>query len=105
MKMLIMLSLLLLAQTASAKVYMCVDHATGKTSFTDKACETAASLVEEVRVDRSNLLSGKKYGADKAGQSRKQKVWNSQRDTRKTARDLTAERGLLYGHDATAQVN
>ena len=82
---------------------MCVDHATGKTSFTDRACETVASSSEEVRVDRANLESGGKYGGQK--NMRVEKVWNSQRDTRRTGRDLTTQPKSAYENDATAQVN
>ena len=52
--------LLVLPQLASARVYMCVDQVTGETSFTDKACTTAGDAREEVRVDRTNLDSGKR---------------------------------------------
>jgi Domain of unknown function (DUF4124) len=103
MKKIILLSLLLFTHTASAKVYMCVDHATGKTSFTDKACETVHSSSEEVRVDPSNLESGRKYGTEK--RSRVEKVWNSQRDERKTGREFNAERSEPYKNAATAQVD
>ena len=103
MKKIIVLSLLLLAQTASAKVYMCVDHATGKKSFTDKACETAASSSEEVRVDPSNLESGRKYGTQK--NSRVERAWKSQLDVRKTGRDFSSEPSESYNTSATAQVD
>jgi hypothetical protein len=75
---------------------MCVDPDTGKTSFTDKACETA-SIREEVRVDPANLDSGSRYGA-----RAKQKTWRSQSDTRKTGADYNAERRGIYEGKATA---
>jgi uncharacterized protein DUF4124 len=91
------IALLLLApQLASARVYMCVDHATGATSFTDKACETVSSR-EEVRVDPANLDSGSRY-APKA----KKKTWRSEEDTRKSGMDYNAERRSIYENKATA---
>lgn len=91
--------LLLLPQLAVAKVYMCVDPATGKTSFTDKACETREQG-EEVRVDASNLDSGSRY------QKRaERKIWVSDADTRKTGLDYNEERRALYGVRATASTN
>ena len=88
--------LLLLPQLAMARVYMCVDPATGKTSFTDVACPKVASQ-EEIRVDAANLSSGKRYG-ERAGT----KAWLSDVDTRKTGVQYNAERRSLYGNRATA---
>lgn len=97
MKRLIVIALLLIApQFASARVYMCVDQATGQTSFTDKACETTAAR-EEVRVRTTNLDSGRNYSAPP-----KQKTWRSQEDTRKSGIDYNAERRSLYENKATA---
>lgn len=100
MKKLIALCLLVLVpQVAMAKVYMCTDPSTGKTSFTDKACDVHASA-EEVRIGATNLESGKRTGGKSAS-----KVWNSQRDTRKTGLDYNAERRALYHSEATASTN
>jgi hypothetical protein len=88
--------LLLLPQLASARVYMCVDPATGQTSFTDQACDTA-SVREEVRVPPANLGSGK---LDAAPAERK--TWRSQADIRKTGTDYNAQRRSLYESKATA---
>ena len=97
MKRLIVIALLLFApQFAAARVYMCVDQATGETSFTDKACDTTASR-EEVRVRAANLDSGKTYTAPP-----KPKTWRSQADTRKSGIDYNAERRSLYQNKATA---
>ncbi|MCB1687185.1 MAG: DUF4124 domain-containing protein [Halioglobus sp.] len=97
MKRTIVIALLFLApQLASARVYMCVDHATGATSFTDKACETVSSR-EEVRVDPANLDSGKRYK-----EAPKNKIWRSQEDKRKTGMDYNAERRSIYENKATA---
>jgi len=98
-KMLLIAALVAAPQVATAKVYMCTDPATGKTSFTDKACETPSAR-EEVRVKAANLESGSRY---KKGPAKK--TWKSQRDERKTGLDYNAERRALYGADATASTN
>jgi hypothetical protein len=100
MNRIIVIALLLLApQVASARVYMCVDHATGATSFTDKACETVSSR-EEVKVDPANLDSGSRYKAPA-----KKKTWRSQQDKRKTGMDYSAERRSIYENEATASTH
>lgn len=91
--------LLLLPQLASARVYMCVDHATGETSFTDKACETVSSR-EEVKVDPANLDSGSRYQA-----AAKKKTWRSEQDKRKTGMDYNAERRSIYENKVTASTH
>ena len=55
----VLLLVLMLPQAAAARVYMCVDPQTGKTSFTDKAC-AETSTGEEVRVNGANYSSGRK---------------------------------------------
>ena len=87
MRVLIFLCLLV-PQLASAKVYMCVDEATGKTSFTDRGCTPTASR-EEVKVPPANVNSGSKSDY---GEPAKNKTWLSDRDTRKTGRDYSAEK-------------
>lgn len=100
MKKLTLIALLLLVpQLAMARVYMCVDQATGETSFTDKACETT-SVREEVRVETPARNSGQTYRAPA-----KPKTWSSQADTRKTGMDYNAERRSLYEGKATASMN
>jgi len=96
MKILLMV-LLLVPQLAAARVYMCVDPASGKTSFTDKACEKAAKR-EEVRVAPTNLDSGSRTGVSKPA-----KVWSSDRDTRKTGGDYNEQRRQLYENKAIAR--
>jgi hypothetical protein len=92
MNRLIVIALLMLVpQLAAARVYMCVDEATGKTSFTDKACETASTR-EEVRVDSYTRRS-------------KQKTLRSQTDTRKSGADFNAQRRELYENKASAATN
>lgn len=88
--------LLLIPQMASARVYMCVDAATGETSFTDKACATN-NIREEVRIDATNLDSGAKYVGAKP-----QKTWRSEEDNRKSGADYSASRRGLYDNKATA---
>ncbi|MCB1841346.1 MAG: DUF4124 domain-containing protein [Halioglobus sp.] len=95
----IVMTLLLLPQLALAKVYMCVDAATGKTSFTDRACDEA-TVVEEVRVDPVNLESGERYK-----KAPRQKTWNSERDARKSGQDYNAQHRALYENNATANRN
>jgi len=95
-QMMVIALLLLVPQLAAARVYMCVDQATGQTSFTDKACDAAGSR-EEVRVEAANLDSGKRYAAPA-----KRKTWRSQADTRKSGVDYNAERRALYQNKATA---
>jgi len=90
---------MLLPQLAAARVYMCVDEATGETSFTDQACETASTR-EEVRVDPVNLNSG-----DRHVRRAKAKTWRSQADTRKTGVDFNAQRRSLYESKASAATN
>lgn len=80
--------MLLVPQLAAAKVYMCVDEQTGKTSFTDKGCQTTASR-EEVKIPPANVDSGSRV---ETRDSSKEKAWVSDRDNRKTGRDYTAER-------------
>jgi hypothetical protein len=98
MKTLLLILLLLpLSQAAVARVYMCTDPQTGATSFTDKACEKSTSG-EEVRVDGANYFSGRSTRAAPGGP----KVWNSDRDQRKTGRDYNDDRRRLYREKATA---
>lgn len=87
---------LLLPQWGSAGVYMCVDPATGKTSFTDKACAVTDAR-EEVRIDATNLDSGRNTQGRVV-----EKSWRSEEDTRKSGRDYNASRRNLYNNNATA---
>ena len=98
--LLLILLLIPLSQAASGRVYMCVDPQTGATSFTDKACQKAAPG-EEVRVDSANSSSGRAGRSGPGGP----KVWNSNRDQRKTGRDFNDERRRLYEEKATASVS
>ena len=41
---------LLVPQVAAARMYMCVDEATGATSFTDRACESESAR-EEIKIN------------------------------------------------------
>ena len=76
--------LLLLPQVTTAKVYMCRDPATGKTTFTDVACN-AQAVREEVRVPPTNLDSGRRTAAPPP-----RGAWISDLDTRKTGREYNA---------------
>jgi hypothetical protein len=100
MKMMFAL-LLLVPQLAMSGVYMCVDPATGKTSFTDKACAKAASR-EEVRVNGTNLDSGARGG--QRGSAKK--TWSSDMDTRKTGEHYNQQRRReMYNEKATASAS
>jgi len=56
---LVLLGSLISAQTASAGVYMCVDAATGKKTFTDKACPSRQKG-DKVKVQTTNFGDGVK---------------------------------------------
>ena len=75
---------------------MCVDPETGKKSFSDKGCPTVTQQ-EEVRVQATNIGSGRRTAK---GTGRK--IWNSDRDTRKTGLDYTAEQRRLDEREAPA---
>ena len=98
MKKLIVIGVLLLVpQLSAARVYMCVDSQTGRTSFTDKACQTA-SVGEEVRVDATNLDSG-----SRSRSGSRAKTWRSEEETRKTGLEYNNERRDIYYNAATAR--
>ena len=97
MKALLMLLLLLGPQLAWAKIYMCRDAVSGKTTFTDRACEQSVATREEVRVPPTNVDSGKRTAAPAP-----RGAWVSDRDTRKTLRDFNATGGQLDPVKATA---
>jgi hypothetical protein len=82
------LVVLLLPQLAAAGVYMCVDEATGKTSFSDKGCAPSAAQ-QEVLVGATNVFSG-----SRTADAPKPKTWVSDRETRKTGRDLVLQKGV-----------
>ncbi|MEM9254613.1 MAG: DUF4124 domain-containing protein [Pseudomonadota bacterium] len=89
--------LLLLPLSVEARMYMCVDPATGKTSFTDRACDSGGAG-EKIKVQTTNLDSGRR-----SGKAPKNKTWNSQRDNRKSGVELNAERRAMYENRATAE--
>ena len=95
----LLLILLILPQLAGARVFMCVDEATGKTTFTDKGCEKTSAR-EEVRIDATNLDSGARSTAPDAD-----KTWNSERDERKSGLQYSSERRAMYMGRATARRN
>ena len=95
----LLLVLLLLPQVAAARVYMCVDPATGTKSFTDHGCQASSSR-EEVRIQATNANSG-----SRTARSNSVKTWVSDRDTRKTGREYSAERRRLIENNATASAS
>jgi hypothetical protein len=100
MKAVLLLLLLLGPQLAAAKVYMCRDAVSGKTTFTDRACEQNVASREEVRVPPTNVDSGKRTAAPAP-----RGAWVSDRDTRKSGRDYNASGGQLDSIKATAGVS
>jgi len=95
----LLLLLFLIPQLAMARVYMCVDEASGQTTFTDKGCHTSAKQAE-VRVPASNVDSGANTAEEP-----EQQTWVSDRDTRKTGRDYSAERRRLAQGSTTASID
>ena len=91
----LLLPLLSGSNLAQAGVYMCVDPATGKTSFTDRACESKTAG-ENVRVQVANPGAQKR----KASQSGRKvnKAWQSQRDTSLSGREYNAKRRSERAH-------
>ena len=100
MKAVLVLLLLLGPQLAWAKIYMCRDAVSGKTTFTDVACEQSLASREEVRVQPTNVDSGRRTAAPAP-----RGAWVSDRDTRKTGRDYNASGGPLDSVKATAIVS
>ena len=92
----LLLVLLLLPQLAAARVFMCVDPATGAKSFSDRGCPTV-KLQEEVRVQATNVDSGRR-----TARAAPRKTWTSDRDTRKTGLDFSAEQRRLNERQAPA---
>lgn len=92
----LLIALLLVPQFAAAGVYMCVDPATGKTSFTDKAC-ASNSAREEVRVEVAN--PGNNSRGSGGGS---QKAWVSQRDTTRSGLEYNNKRRSQYGNEERA---
>jgi len=95
---LLVFALLLVPQLAAARVYMCVDAATGNVSFTDKACEPAADR-EEILVQPTNVDSGRS-----TAQPTGRKVWTSDIDTRKTGRHYGAQWRQVGAEEAAVSV-
>lgn len=97
----LILCLLLMPSLASAKVFMCVDEATGKTVFTDQACN-GATVREEVKVPATNTVSGTR---EEGAKNAREKVWASDRDTRKSGREYRSENRDLNENQPTASVD
>ncbi|MEM8562338.1 MAG: DUF4124 domain-containing protein [Pseudomonadota bacterium] len=96
----LMVCLLLVPTLASARVFMCVDETTGKTVFTDQACN-GADMREEVKVQNTNTTSGSR---EKPAKNVRAKVWLSDRDTRKSGRDYRSEGRESEPSHSTASV-
>ncbi len=99
-QLMVMLIMVILPLAVRADMYMCVDPETGATSFTDKACEEAASQ-EEIKVNAINP-----GGARQASQPRtRNKAWRSQVDARKTGTDFNSQRRAMYRGKALTAAN
>jgi hypothetical protein len=96
MKILLLLALMGISQLAAARVFICVDPDTGKKTFTDTGCQTTATQ-EQLRVNPTNLSSGSRSAKKSAT-----KVWNSERDTRKSAVDYNEQQRPDGYNEATA---
>ena len=86
-KLTLMVLLLLVPQLAAARIYRCVDPATGRISFTDQACDTA-SVREEIRVLNPNLDSGRGHAVPAT-----RETWRSQRTPERLAQNSTQNAG------------
>lgn len=98
----VLLLLLLIPQLALARIYMCTDPATGKTLFTDQACDSG-DTPEEIRVETTNVTAGRLAPGKNEREPPPPKTWKSDRDQRKTGRDYASRREELYQNSATAQ--
>jgi hypothetical protein len=89
---------LLSPAVASAGVFVCVDPATGKKTFTDKACETKAKG-EKLDVKPQNFGGS----GHRSGGSSGQQAWNSQREAKGTSTtQYTGHRGQVEKARSTA---
>ena len=87
----LILAALLSPAVASAGVFVCVDPATGKKTFTDKACETK-SKGEKLDVKPQNFGDS----GHRSGGSSGQQAWNSQRAAKGTSTtQYTGHRGQV----------
>ena len=77
----VFIGVLSLSPLASAGVYMCTDPATGKKTFTDKACATKGTGAK-VKVEPKNFGDSGHRSAD----ANKSKTWASDRDESRTGR-------------------
>jgi hypothetical protein len=97
-RVLVIAMMLLLPQLAVAGMYMCVDEATGVTTFTDKACPTS-NAGEEIRVNSIN------YDESHKPRRARQKTWRSDAEDRKTGTQYNAQHRSMYDNKASASAN
>lgn len=74
---LLLVATLITPQFATAGVFMCVDPATGKKTFTDKACPTRQAG-QKVKISGENKRVEIRRGHQ--GSAHRDRVWNSDRD-------------------------
>ena len=84
---LLLLAALLIPQFATAGVFMCVDPATGKKTFTDRACPTQGQG-KKVRVDPTNFGDGSRSKQKTVNNN----AWRSQEDRSVSGRANFTER-------------
>jgi hypothetical protein len=90
MSRLIALLLLMLAtQGAAAKIYRCVDPATGQATFTDVACAENRSSSDQVRAAQGNFGD---RGGFQEPTDKYRKTWRSQDPDREGAPDAATPR-------------
>ncbi|MEP4484274.1 MAG: DUF4124 domain-containing protein [Halioglobus sp.] len=77
----VFIGVLSISPLASAGVYMCTDPATGKKTFTDKACATKGTGAK-VKVEPKNFGDSGHRSAD----ANKSKTWTSDHDTSREGR-------------------
>ncbi len=92
-RLIALLLLMLATQNAAAKIYRCVDPATGQATFTDVACADNRSSSDRVRTSQGNFGD---HGGLREPQGKYQKTWVSQdpdrQNTQATAAPQSGER-------------
>jgi len=89
-RLIALLFLVLAAQGAAAKIYRCVDPATGQATFTDVACADNQSSKDRVRTTQGNFGD---RGGHREPSSKHQKTWRSQDPDRQGQRVTAATPG------------
>jgi hypothetical protein len=80
-RLITLLVLLLATQSVAAKIYRCVDPATGQATFTDVACAENRASEDKIRATPGNFGAS---GGHKEGRSKYRKTWLSQDPERRS---------------------